>query len=729
MITRFSNDSSWMNDMDSAVMQRLLNIAYSIAEGQDVASLCDTILYEAQAMTGAESGTLFLLDRYDRKPKLHYAIVHNKVLDVKVSGSTKAQLQVDPINLEQQQDDRCLAKYAALNREVVIVEDIQTHPKFDKQGICVFDWISGITTHSVIALPLIPSSDDVVGVVQLSNARDADNNIVDFDRRLIPALEVMCSFAATLLDQRLLIEEQRVLLESLAAETNPQRLLELILNHAQNVTQADGGTLYLMEETPSGSQLNFALLTNNSLDLAMGGVGQPEIDLPPIPLYSEQGEENHHNIASHVALTGNLINIEDAYQNQTFDFSGVKAFDKKTGYRSKSFLTFPLLNHNKDVIGVMQLINPVDIHSKQTAIFSKNMERMIKGLASYAAIVLNNKILLEDHKKLLDAFIQCIAKAIDAKSRHTSNHCQRVPLLMELIAQAACEDTGHFADFDLDDTEWYELRVAAWMHDCGKLATPETVLDKATKLHRHYDGIESVKARFCALINQTELHFAKLMMQDGADRDALELECQQKIVQLKSDLEFVIQSNKGSEFMGEDAQQRIADIASHHWVNHLGQNEPVLSPDEVYNLSIQRGTLTEEERQVINNHISVTIDMLEGLPFPKTLRRVPEYAGGHHERIDGSGFPKGLTKEQMSIPARMMAIADIFEALTSRDRPYKDPMKLGVALNILKKMKQNNHIDPELYELFVRSRVWQKYAETELLPSQCDVTDIEPFLE
>jgi HD-GYP domain-containing protein (c-di-GMP phosphodiesterase class II) len=728
MISRFSSDSSWIESIDTAVLQRLLNIAYSIAQGHDVSSLCDTILSEAQAITGAEAGTIFLLDKYDKNPKLHYAIVHNKVLDVTVSGSTKAQLQVDPITLDDTQDDRCIAKYSALHREIVVVDDIQTHPEFDKEGICVFDWISGITTHSVITLPLIPSSNEVVGVVQLSNARNADNQVVPFNRNLIPALEMMCTFAATLLDQRLVIEEQRVLLESLSAETNPQKLLEMILQHAQNVTHADGGTLYLLEETPEGEQLNFALLTNDSLGLKMGGVDQPEIKLPPIPLYDESGEENHHNIASHVALTGNLINIDDAYENSIFDFSGVKAFDKKTGYRSKSFLTFPLLNHHKDVIGVMQLINPTDIHTKQACIFTSNMERMIKGLASYAAIVLNNKILLEDHKGLLDAFIQCIAKAIDAKSRHTSNHCQRVPLLMELIAEAACEDTNKFADFKLDDNEWYELRVASWMHDCGKLATPETVLDKATKLHKHFDGIEMIKARFSALSAQVELDYARKQIEDSQQSESLQAECDAELKRIKQDLEFLILSNKGSEFMSSEAQSRISDIAKRKWRNHLGDSETILSEEEVYNLSIQRGTLTTEERQVINNHMVVTIDMLEGLPFPKTLKRVPEYAGGHHERMDGSGFPKGLTREQMSIPARMMAIADIFEALTSQDRPYKDPMKLSVALNILKQMKESNHIDADLYELFVSARVWQRYAKTELSESQCDVTDVSTYL-
>ena len=292
-----------------------------------------------------------------------------------------------------------------------------------------------------------------------------------------------------------------------------------------------------------------------------------------------------------------------------------------------------------------------------------------------------------------------------------------------MIARAACDDEGAFADFNLDEDGWYELHVAAWMHDCGKLATPDSVLDKSTKLHTLSDRIDSVRARFAALKAQRERDMLKAALADSTRQSDLEAALRAQLAALDDDLAFIEAANKGGEFMAQERKDRVRQIARHQWQDAFGEMRPILSEDEVYNLCIERGTLTEEERQIINNHMQVTIDMLESLPFPRKLRRVPEYAGGHHEKMDGSGFPRGLTRDQMSWPARMMAIADIFEALTAKDRPYKDPMKISQALSIMQKMRDGNHIDPDLYELFVRSRVWEQYAKQVLDPVQLDVHD------
>lgn len=181
--------------------------------------------------------------------------------------------------------------------------------------------------------------------------------------------------------------------------------------------------------------------------------------------------------------------------------------------------------------------------------------------------------------------------------------------------------------------------------------------------------------------------------------------------------------------MSDDDKARVRELSQLRWTSIDGQEHNLLSEEEVAYLCIERGTLSHEEREIINNHMVVTIDILESLPFPKKLRNVPEYAGGHHEKMDGTGFPRQLTRDQMSIPARMMAIADIFEALTSRDRPYKDPMKLSTALSIMKNMKRNNHIDPDLFDLFLRAKVWQKYADQALLDEQKDIQDASAYLE
>lgn len=532
------------------------------------------------------------------------------------------------------------------------------------------------------------------------------------------------------LDQRLfwrLIE----ISTALSGERNTSRLFERILDAAQDITHADGGTLYLIKEREEGKPvLEFEIMRNNSLKLRLGGTSGNPIQFAPLPLYRDDGTANHNNIATHTALTREMVNIEDAYFADHLDFSGTKAFDARSGYRSKSFLTVPMCNHADEIIGVLQLVNAKDPDTGETVSFPKSLEPIVVALASSAAIALDNQILLQDHKDLLDAFIKVIAQAIDAKSRHTSAHCQRVPVLTELIAQAACEAAeGPLSGFDLDEGEWYELRVASWMHDCGKLATPDSVLDKATKLHLMLDGIEAVKTRFAAAMAQLELQFLRQMQAQPGQAGALQEVFEEELAALRDDCLFIEKANVGGEFMKPEDQARVKRIAARKWRDHLGMEQPMLTEEEVKFLCIERGTLSFEERQKINDHMKVTIQMLESLPFPKNLKRVPEYAGGHHEKMDGTGFPRGLKREEMSWPARMMAIADIFEALTASDRPYKPPMKISQALGILHNMKRQSHIDPDLFELFVRSRVWEKYARIYLRPEQLDITDASAYLQ
>jgi HD-GYP domain-containing protein (c-di-GMP phosphodiesterase class II) len=510
------------------------------------------------------------------------------------------------------------------------------------------------------------------------------------------------------------------LMVELASETNMGRLLERILVASKNVTHADGGTIYLVNHTGKIPQLTFSLMVNTSLNIHKGGYSGEAIDLPPIPLYNDDGEPNYHNVASYAAVTKTMVCIDDVYDVDNFDFSGTRKFDAQFNYQSKSFLTVPLLSHDGDLVGVLQLLNAKDEQGNIT-VFNEEKISTLKALEGYAAITLNNLILVKDMKELLDSFIQCIAQAIDAKSSHTSAHCRRIPLLMELIAKAACEDQGTFKDFTLNEDEWYELKVASWLHDCGKLATPDTLLDKSTKLHLLQDGIETIKMRFAAAKLAIEKEYYEQLLYGIEDKEFLRTEFQSRIQELNDDLAFVIKANKGGEFMAEADKLRLNIIAQQRWLDSEGEEQVLIAAKELDFLCIERGTLSNDERNIINNHMAVTIDMLESLPFPRKLKRVPEYAGGHHEKMDGTGYPRGLKREEMSIPARMMGIADIFEALTSRDRPYKDPMKMSQVLGILQRMKEGNHIDPDLHDLFVNSRVWEEYARRELLPEQLDI--------
>jgi len=498
------------------------------------------------------------------------------------------------------------------------------------------------------------------------------------------------------------------LLIRLAKETSLSGLMNLILNEAQAITGAEGGTFYRVSGEDDDACLKFAAIRNSALNIHIHDVeAKNSIGWRPIPLYID-GQPNHANVASFVALTKETVIIEDAYETSNFDFTGTRVFDESHHYRSRSIMAVPLLNHDQHVIGVMQLLNARSpeglLHT-----FSIEDQATVEAMAKFAAITLDNHKLVDSHKNLLDAFIKALAQIIDVRSPHTSAHCQRIPVLTELIAGAACEQkVGYFRDFNLDQDGWYELNVAAWLHDCGKLATSENVLNKGTKLQSLHDGVDAIRARFATRVACTE--------------------SEEERARIRTELVFIERINKGGEFMSEDEKDQIRAIALTTWQDAFGQEQATLSSDEVVNLCITRGTINEDERAHINQHINLTIEVLEKLPFPPKLKRVPEYAGGHHERMDGRGYPKGLTRDQMSIPARIMGVADVFEALTAKERPYKPPMPLSQAFSILRKMKDDNHIDPDVFELFLSSGVWRGYAQEHMLPVQLDVDDIQSYL-
>lgn len=711
--------------------QSLVTIGRSLISERNITKLCELILDEAQKLTGADGGTLYLVDQQPAQ-QLNFSIVHNKSLDIRLiaqpgeSVFPAIPLFEDSGNINQHH----VAAFTAHAKTLINIDDAYDDTQFDFSGAKRFDKEHSYRTKSVLAVPLLNDMNQLIGMLQLVNAIDPKSgDIIEFREEVEPMVISLSMFAATAIENRTVSDSQRALLVELAATNDTAEIIERILVEAKRLTHSEGGTLYLMNNQDSENpELRFEIIKNNKLNIHMGGKTGTSIPFPGIALFENDGTPNEHNVAAYSANTKKVINIPDVYESKDFDFSGARKFDEQTQYRTKSVLTLPLLNHQQEVIGVLQLINSHHPDTNHVIPFSDRYIPLLKGLALYAAIALNNQILVQDLKNLLDAFVKTIAKAIDAKSPHTSGHCQRVPLLMELIAEAACENDGLYKDFQLNDEEWYELRVSAWMHDCGKLATPDSVLDKSTKLHKMRDGIEVVEARFSALKQYKNAQFLAACLDPSNNREELKTALENELTQLEDDFEFVRVSNKGGEFMSDESKARIEEIAKIQWPDAKGDMQNMLNEEEIYNLCIERGTLTAEERQIINNHMTVTIDMLEGLPFPKQLKRVPEYAGGHHEKMNGTGFPRGLTREQMSIPARMMAIADIFEALTAKDRPYKDPMKISLSLNIMRRMVEDEHIDPDLFELFVESRVWEKYAKRVLSPEQLDVDDIEPYL-
>ncbi|MBF0625806.1 MAG: GAF domain-containing protein [Magnetococcales bacterium] len=514
---------------------------------------------------------------------------------------------------------------------------------------------------------------------------------------------------------------------ALSSERDTNRLLENILLGAKELTNADAGTIYSATDHQT---LKFEIIRTDSLNIAMGGTTGVAINFPELPLY-RNGQPNLAMVAAYCVLKDTTVNIPDAYEAEGFDFSGTRAFDKNTGYRSTSFLTVPLKNHENEIIGVLQLINAKDPADGRIKRFTKEDQQLAESLASQAAIALTNQKLISDLKQLFESFIQSIATAIDEKSPYTGGHCHRVPVLAEMLGRAASDsDVGELKAFTLSDEDLYELKIAAWLHDCGKVVTPTEVVDKATKLETIFDRVHMVDVRFEVLKRDAQIRALERKLQASGGGDStfnqeVDATLEKELQQIDDDRAFIRESNIGGEFMSDQRQERVRTIGRQRWVGPKGEEEDFLTENEVYNLNIARGTINKEERQIINNHVVATIKMLEAIPFPKHMTRVPEMAGGHHETLIGTGYPKGLTKDQMSVQARIMAIADVFEALTARDRPYKPGKTLSQSLQILGFMKKDQHIDPDLFQVFIDQEIYMRYAEEYLGPEQIDEVNLD----
>ena len=512
---------------------------------------------------------------------------------------------------------------------------------------------------------------------------------------------------------------------ALSAEKDSRSLLKHILMGAKSLTNADGGSLYSITDD---QQLKFEIVTTDSLNISLGDREGHSAKFPPLPLYIN-GQPNTSMVVTSAVLGDKVINIPDVYDIEGYDFSGTKEFDKSTGYLTRSILTIPMKNHEDKIIGVLQLINAIDKESGQVIAFSEEDAQLAESLASQAAVTLTTKKLIDQQKELFESFIQLIATSIDEKSPYTGGHCKRVPELTMMIAEACnAKLSGPLKDFKLNAKDRYELKIAGWLHDCGKVTTPEYIIDKSTKLETIYDRIETIQTRAEVLKRDAKLGFLEqkiTLVENEASPDVKSLEDQylEKVEKINDDMAFLRQINIGGEFMDDAHKQKLTEIAATSWINQEGETVSFLTENEVYNLSVERGTLTYEEREIINYHIVVTNKMLDSLPFPDHLKNVPEYAAGHHERIDGKGYPNGLMGFEMSVPARLMAVADIFEALTASDRPYKDGKKLSECLHILGRMKIDHHIDPDIFDVFIREKVYLTYAEQFLSAAQIDEVD------
>lgn len=519
------------------------------------------------------------------------------------------------------------------------------------------------------------------------------------------------------LDTQDIIQQLAELTQALTVEKDHINLLDRIILGCMALTNADGGTLYTLDEDQD-NELQFTILHSRSL-----GIHRKPRDLASVEIYNARGEPSKLVVVQ-TFVQQKTINIADAYECSEYDFSGTRKFDKQLSYRSQSFLCVPLQDHEGEIIGVLQLINAQDSNGRIIP-FPPEQQQLVESLSSLAAAVLTKRRLIDAQRQLFESFIKLIGRAIDHKSPVTGKHCEQVPEIAMMLANAVNDDPdGPYADVRFDDNEMYELRIAAWLHDCGKITTPEYIIDKATKLHTMFDRIDLVEARFTEYRQQLEIdHLKRCATTAKTDCAELsqQLEAQQQ--QLDDDLAFLRRANTGSEFMVESDQQRIRAIGQIYWHNSQGQRRYLLTEDETRNLCISKGTLTQDELQVMRDHIKVSIDMLESLNYPKQLAQVPDIACNHHEKLDGSGYPRGLRDSDLTLRARIMCIADIFEALTAPDRPYKKGMLLSQAMTILGRMVNDNHLDGDLFRLFIRSGAYLDYARRHMSPRQIDQFD------
>jgi HD-GYP domain-containing protein (c-di-GMP phosphodiesterase class II) len=544
---------------------------------------------------------------------------------------------------------------------------------------------------------------------------------------------------------------------TISAERNPQRLLDRLLDETIAAARSTAGAIYLLDADER-------TLRSAAVRTSGGVVSSP----PPAEVNAVTGEHPAQRACSEARTV--VVALDPKYGDLT------RLLETRTeGPPGQAYTAIAVaLRRQERILGVVCLLNDTS-----DGALPRELVPFVEALSGAAAIAIENQELLREQKQLLDSLIKLVAGAIDAKSPYTGGHCQRVPELATMLAKAACDaKEGPFRDFAMSDDEWETLHIAAWLHDCGKVTTPEHVVDKATKLQTIYDRLHEVRMRFEVLKRDAEIECWRRVA-DGGDRSSCLAALEAKWKELDADFYFVAGCNEGGEFMAPDKVERIKRIAQRTWLRTLDDrvglsheersraasvpapslpfleqlladkpehitkrsDTDLLPPanawrfrlrvpphkrnnGEIYNLCIGRGTLTDEERYIINDHVVQTIRMLSQLPFPKHLKSVPEIAGGHHEKLDGTGYPKRLSSEELSPAARMLAIADIFEALTARDRPYKTGRTLSQAIAIMASMSRERHIDAELFELFLTSGVYRRYAVRFLDPAQIDEVDV-----
>lgn len=548
---------------------------------------------------------------------------------------------------------------------------------------------------------------------------------------------------------------------SFTREHDIANILEITLNTARKLTNADGGTIYMLHEEFANDpidparvahrELRFVAVQNETMNTFLKG---NDIDMmPPVPLEID-GKPNDSNVSAHCANNRELLNFDDVYDVEGFAFDGTRAYDEANNYRSQSMLVIPLEDHESNMIGVLQLINRRGEES-EIIHFSREDIELVQSISFPAAASITTQRLINEQSELFNSFVTVLAEGLGEKSPHTYNHIRRVAALGEAISESLNNwDEGMYAGVRFDEDDMAEMRLAGWLHDIGKITTPEHIVSKQVKLQFVMDRFELIADRFSSRIKDARIEALEQQikaLKGGADDNALEVieqQFQAEKATLSKKLSALFAANRGGEFVSEDTIALVEELAAVPVQRHFRTDvvmdhgyplvksveetsEPGTLVDdwEKENLLINRGTLNQSERDAINLHADRSWRWLMALPFPRKQKRLPLYAGAHHEHLNGTGYPNGIEGKDMPIQSRILAIADIYEALVAPDRPYKGPMKLSVALGILGNMVKQGKLDGELMRIFLRSGDYLKFAEEFLEPEQIDEIDIDRWLE
>ncbi|MFQ5640617.1 MAG: HD domain-containing phosphohydrolase [bacterium] len=484
---------------------------------------------------------------------------------------------------------------------------------------------------------------------------------------------------------------------ALSSEHDLNKLLDLIVTEARNFTNADGGSLYIKED----GKLYFAVAQTESLQKRDGNL-EPFRSFS-LPLTKE-------SIAGYVAVTGELLNLDDVYDiPPSVEYRVNKIFDKQNKYRSKSMLAVPMQDHDDEIIGVLQLINSLDSRGNVIP-FRPEYESIILSLASQAAVAIKNVKLIEEIKNVFRSLVRYSVKAIDARSPHTAGHSGRVSKYCVRMAQAINDASeGRLGQIYFSEQEVEEIRMAGWLHDIGKIGVRESVLEKTNKLSAHQ--IEVISERFEGIKSQVNAQFIEkkfeALLENNTVPDSLDAERRQTIAEIDEALNFIKRINIPG-YLKEEERIQLKKIAEKTYLNSRGRKCTYLTHGEHESLSVIRGNLTESEYEEMQSHVLQTISILDKIPFTKDLQNISRYAAGHHEFLDGTGYPLGLSGDEIPIQSRIMCIADVFDALSSPDRPYKEAHPVEEALNILRDEARAGKLDSDIVELFIVEKLYQR---------------------